>query len=205
MHLAMLGSTRQSVVSRVLTCCGIAVAVPLCEWSLNPNATVHRLVIQYLYSLVYANCIGNLQFAVVPAMWVWSERSSSIVRWSVRAATVLVGTTVGCLVANTVLMAIVRGGYDFRAEFVGSFKISLILSSVAVAVMATFESYKYRLQATAMELKSKELERERALSVATQMRLASLQSRVHPHFLFNTINSISSLVHDDPDRAPKTC
>ncbi len=33
------------------------------------------------------------------------------------------------------------------------------------------------------------------------MRLASLQSRVHPHFLFNTINSISSLVHEDPERA----
>ena len=32
-------------------------------------------------------------------------------------------------------------------------------------------------------------------------RLAALQSRIRPHFLFNTLNTISSLIHDRPDQA----
>ena len=33
--------------------------------------------------------------------------------------------------------------------------------------------------------------------------LASLESRIHPHFLFNTLNSISSLIPEDPARAER--
>lgn len=32
-------------------------------------------------------------------------------------------------------------------------------------------------------------------------RIQSLQSRIHPHFLFNSMNSIASLIHIDPDKA----
>lgn len=41
-------------------------------------------------------------------------------------------------------------------------------------------------------------EQEKLLLVA---RLDALQSQINPHFLFNTLNSISSLVRFDPDRA----
>ncbi len=41
-------------------------------------------------------------------------------------------------------------------------------------------------------------EQERAL---LQARMEALQSQIHPHFLFNTLNSISSLVRFDPDTA----
>ncbi len=32
-------------------------------------------------------------------------------------------------------------------------------------------------------------------------RLAALQSQLHPHFLFNTLHAVSSLIHEDPDAA----
>jgi len=32
-------------------------------------------------------------------------------------------------------------------------------------------------------------------------RLQALQARIHPHFLFNTLNTIASLIHDQPDQA----
>ena len=41
-------------------------------------------------------------------------------------------------------------------------------------------------------------EQERAL---LQARMAALQSQINPHFLFNTLNSVSSLVRFDPDTA----
>ena len=36
---------------------------------------------------------------------------------------------------------------------------------------------------------------------ATTARLAELQSRIRPHFLFNTLNTIASLTRTNPDKA----
>ena len=36
-----------------------------------------------------------------------------------------------------------------------------------------------------------------------EAQLASLESRVQPHFLFNTLNSIAALIHDDPAGAER--
>jgi LytS/YehU family sensor histidine kinase len=41
------------------------------------------------------------------------------------------------------------------------------------------------------------------LKLATEAQLASLESKLHPHFLFNTLNSISALIADDPVLADK--
>ena len=44
----------------------------------------------------------------------------------------------------------------------------------------------------------------RAAALETQLagaRLESLKMQLHPHFLFNTLNAISSLVREDPERA----
>jgi LytS/YehU family sensor histidine kinase len=48
------------------------------------------------------------------------------------------------------------------------------------------------------------LEHERAGKMGLEARLSSLQSRLHPHFLFNTLNAISALIHEDPERAERT-
>jgi two-component system LytT family sensor kinase len=45
--------------------------------------------------------------------------------------------------------------------------------------------------------------REREISLA-QARLQAIQTQLHPHFLFNTLNAISELVHEDAMRAEQT-
>jgi len=53
------------------------------------------------------------------------------------------------------------------------------------------------------------LYRERLLAAAhletclTEARLQALKAQMQPHFLFNTLNAISSLIYDDPPRAVK--
>jgi len=44
-------------------------------------------------------------------------------------------------------------------------------------------------------------ESERQLRIQGQARLQALQARIRPHFLFNSMNTIASLVHDSPDQA----
>jgi two-component system LytT family sensor kinase len=52
------------------------------------------------------------------------------------------------------------------------------------------------LNNTRIEMKLEEQER-----LLLQARMEALQSQINPHFLFNTLNSVSSLVRFDPDTA----
>ena len=52
-------------------------------------------------------------------------------------------------------------------------------------------------------LKRQEVEAARLESQLTSARLDALQDRLQPHFLFNTLNTIGSLVHDAPETADR--
>jgi two-component system LytT family sensor kinase len=55
------------------------------------------------------------------------------------------------------------------------------------------ESQDRKLQAAQLELKTTQLEQR-----LTEARLLNLKAQLHPHFLFNTLNTISAFVEKDP-------
>jgi two-component system sensor histidine kinase AlgZ len=61
---------------------------------------------------------------------------------------------------------------------------------LALILAAIVLRYSYLQQRVALQQRS-----------ALQLRLDALQSRIRPHFLFNTLNSIASLIAVDPQRA----
>src|SRR5204863_1583778 len=68
-----------------------------------------------------------------------------------------------------------------------------------LAVVSGLVSHFYE-QLTA-QLRDTRVQEERAKQLALEAKLASLESRIRPHFLFNTLNSISALIPVDPQRA----
>jgi hypothetical protein len=79
---------------------------------------------------------------------------------------------------------------------------ALIVGPIGIAV-TLYESQRARLDTLTLALRTQELERERASKIAVEARLSSLESRLHPHFLFNTLNTISALIQEDPERAER--
>jgi two-component system, LytTR family, sensor kinase len=51
--------------------------------------------------------------------------------------------------------------------------------------------------------KEKELRASQLEARLARARLQLLQMQLHPHFLFNTLNAISELVHEDPEKADR--
>ena len=92
---------------------------------------------------------------------------------------------------------------DYWPQFLGSLRLAALLTIAAGLTIGIYSTLRERLEETTLQLRTKELERERALKLATEAQLASLESRIHPHFLFNTLNSISSLIPEDPARAER--
>jgi LytS/YehU family sensor histidine kinase len=111
---------------------------------------------------------------------------------------------IGCLLAGLIFVLLGWNPLHFYwQQFFGSLKIATFMTIVGGAVVSMFETMRARLEQTTLQLRTQELERERALKLATEAQLASLESRIHPHFLFNTLNSISSLIPEDPKRAER--
>jgi len=180
----------------------IALIPPFLLLALERDVSWHHLLGCFGYSLIYAHCIGSLAFATMPRVWIASEKAGVWSRWLLRAASAFTAALAGGMIACVVFIAI---GWipasQYWAEFTGSLKISIFLTVLACGIISMYESFRARLEETTLELRTKELERERALKLATEAQLASLESRIHPHFLFNTLNSISSLIPEDPKRA----
>src|SRR5439155_19616802 len=70
-------------------------------------------------------------------------------------------------------------------------------------VVTVYETMETRLDETTVALRTKERDEAEARRLAAEAQLASIESRVQPHFLFNTLNSIAALVHDDPAGAER--
>jgi sensor histidine kinase YesM len=181
----------------------IAILVPLFQSFFDPHATFSFLLHQFFYAVIYSNLIGIPICLVLPVVWTKTLRRSPFVRSSLRGAIVFLSNFVGCLLAGLILRSLIGSQYDYWQEFRSSFGIALILSAIATSFTSLYEAQQARLRNTTTQLQSKELEHERALKLATEARLSSLEARIHPHFLFNTINSVSSLIHEDPVRAER--
>jgi signal transduction histidine kinase len=110
----------------------------------------------------------------------------------------------GCLAAGA--LSLMLGLAPPGAFWETYFRFTRITSVLAIA--AGFVAFFYdrlgaELRQTRIALREKELQEERARKQALEARLSSLESRVHPHFLFNTLNSLSALISVDPVRAER--
>ncbi len=172
--------------------------------ALERDVTQRQLVVCFLYSLVYAHSIGSLAFATMPRVWIASGKFRNWVRWVLRAATAFGAALVGGMLAGVVFVTLGwTPASQYWVQFSGNLKITIFLTVLTGGVISMYENFRARLNETTLQLRTKELERERALKLATEAQLASLESRIHPHFLFNTLNSISSLIPEDPKRAER--
>jgi sensor histidine kinase YesM len=155
--------------------------------------------------LVYSWCIGTLCFVVMDyaADRLW--QLGPVWRYPAFALTFAALGLAGCFAAALVL---VRFGWltpeEFWEEFTSSVRIGVVFTVLIGAAVTAFEVMFHRLRAANEELQRRLLEHERARKLATEARLSSLESRIHPHFLFNTLNSISALVREDPAAAERT-
>jgi two-component system sensor histidine kinase AlgZ len=177
---------------------------PFLNYSFGTHVTASQLWRDFQINLVYAGSIGILAHAIMPGIWWWTRCERTLLKWPVVFASLVSIGLVGCSIAAGLLFALgVFQPQDFWRIYVESLKLCVIVTVVFGSCVVVYKSLKTQLEQTTLELRTNELERERALKLATEARLSSLESRIHPHFLFNTLNSISSLIQDDPQRAER--
>jgi two-component system, LytTR family, sensor kinase len=118
-------------------------------------------------------------------------------RWPLYLATGILGgfldTTIIYGMRIVAFAALGRGLYDYgimRVRYFMELPNQLIFLTMVVAMISYSE---HRRQGREREERIQMLERQ-----VTQAQLETLQMQLHPHFLFNSLNAISSIVYEDP-------
>ena len=180
---------------------GSAAAVPVLVLFLTDIRNPLELGRLFLYALIYANSIGFPAAILLPRIVKGCQRKG----WALVPAIVMslaLATTAGCLVAGVITIEVgLMPRSQYWHEFSNAVRLSTLLALVFGLSAFFYEKTRAQLEATTVKLQQKELEEERARKLAAEARLSSLESRIHPHFLFNTLNSISSLIPVHPERA----
>lgn len=157
-----------------------------------------------LSSFIYANCIGTLIGITVTFGVPRFLGNSAFVRFIRLTPIIFVATLIGVTIAETILSVI--GLSDWKNVFPPrreTFIFSLIIAFIFGFSTFFYESSKAHLARTEEELREKEIAEAEARALASEAQLASLESRIHPHFLFNTLNSIAALIRENPLLAEK--
>jgi LytS/YehU family sensor histidine kinase len=176
----------------------ITVVVPLIGLGNGGRA---GLLGTWAFALVYTNVTSVPALMAGPSI---VERLA-LRRWPLPVAVVM--TTVffaaaGSLVAQALLMWTgIAVPDDFWRQYLNTLSGGLLLAMVFALGAFSYASMRDQLRRTEEKLHEKEVAEVRTGKLIAEARLRSLESRVHPHFLFNTLNSISALITVDPARA----
>jgi sensor histidine kinase YesM len=157
----------------------------------------------WVYALVYANVAG------VPAVFLGRRLVDRLVArgvtlvLAVLASTLLFAALGSLLVQALLTVAGMAVAARFWPEYFEILRATTLLSIGCALGAFFYESMRVRLREAEAQLHAQEIAQERTRKLAAEARLRSLEARLHPHFLFNTLNSISALIAVDPGRAER--
>jgi len=171
-------------------------------WHTPWRATFEAFAVALLFSFCIGPPVATLMPRLGPRIF---SRWAFPLNWAVSVAVMLVLAAAGSLLAISLLTAVgyLQGGQVFAHWFSGALRVSIVVTLTFGIMITAYEMMRAQLDAATLALRTKERDEAEARRLAAEAQLASIESRVQPHFLFNTLNSIAALVHDDPDGAER--
>ncbi len=151
------------------------------------SAGWQQIAVNFMYAFTYSICIGGLGWRILPRVGRYTAHMKPIVRWTTVILSTTILANVGYLIALAIFSTLGLSPWSrYWVNFQGGLRLVVVISVVIGVTVFLYESMRYRLQY------------EAALA-----RLSSLESRLQPHFLFNTLNSISALIPENPAAAER--
>jgi len=185
----MPSSGRRTIMLRLIVT--IIVCAVVAMTLTGPGSSVREIGRSFGISLIFSVSIGVPAYLALTRIGPRCGRYRAPWSWILFLAACVALAIAGCLVSLAILgwMGLFPWSAYWRV-----FKTDL---GLCLVITVAFGGGTFAYETMRGKLDRALLEEERA-------RFASLESRIHPHFLFNTLNSISALIREDPRKAERT-
>lgn len=151
----------------------------------------------YLISFMYAFIIGIVNMICFNTLYRYFS-------WEKQAKILVVIGIIGSVLWSTVAFFIARffhivviEGVDWETfiaqEWAGTYLFSLMIAFIITLAFHAFYFYKY--------LQQSKIKEQEYLAKSNQAQLDALKTQLDPHFLFNSLNVLSALIDEKPDKA----
>ncbi|WP_167848992.1 sensor histidine kinase [Geotoga petraea] len=161
------------------------------------SSTFYRYNINIAISLIFTNSVGYIYF-VIDSLFKRYLRETIEIKIFKRLSKLL-------LIFLSLFLGIELSLFLSRLLLpIQMFSVSeavqnfLMITNIILIFIVVFLGFIYKKLKTDIENEMKENERLEKLNLKSE--LAALQSKINPHFLFNTLNTILDLVYDHPEK-----
>src|SRR3954452_914694 len=193
--MRVIGTNVAAAIAVTVLYSGVTMRTP-------PRQTLEAFAVAMLFSTIIGPMLGIVMPRVGRAV---ACRFSFPFDWVVLLATMVTIAVAGSFIAILILAAIgyLHGAGIVTTWMAGSLKVSIAITLTFGIFLTVVEGMRRQIDEARMALRTKERDEAEARRLAAEAQLASIESRVQPHFLFNTLNSIAALVHQDPSGAER--
>ena len=161
--------------------------------NISPFSGIKTILLKLLLSVGTNSIIG---FLAVAFMYLIEKRIIKNITHFNRNQVLIFFSTILSLFIATICLMIIPITFN---RFIGSYKtvvVQMVLLSILIAFIRILFTYlNHRTQSF---INQKDVEIARMKELKNQAELNALHSRINPHFLYNSLNSIAALAHTDP-------
>lgn len=174
----------------------ITLALTALIWALSQDLDLAEF---FAVSLIVCYCITGFTMAFFACIEKLPLKRRTVFLLYIPAS--IAGTAGGVILAQS----IISGLFDGIVVFRGIRDLpQYIIVGLIVSGFATLFDYMNTTRKEKQRQFEKEKERAAGLEILNRdATIQMLRSRLNPHFLFNTLNTISELIHQDPGKAEK--
>jgi signal transduction histidine kinase len=151
-----------------------------------------------LMSLMFGNVVGLTVFVCSVALYPALRNFTPLVRSVVLAVGLLAGSAAGTAVVVASFRWFVLSD---PGQSLAVFALNAVLALIVGGLAHAYEGMRWRLAESLREVEEVRLVEAELHEQAARAELAALQARINPHFFFNTLNTISALLAEDPAKA----
>jgi len=156
---------------------------------------VTDMVANLVFSTIITLSITNSIYLVA---CIWRSEKNSVWRFIlIYYGCNILGMLIGIELSYLVVSFIFHVPFHFLRHF-DEYRFCFLIVIIVSTIIYFYRAQQGTLNA---RIKQKELDLAKARQLVTQAELQTLQSKINPHFLYNSLNSIASLIRTDADKA----
>lgn len=154
-----------------------------------------NIIMTYIVSILITLAITNV--SIISENIIKKKFSSPVLNVVLNYLLMAIGVLIGSEL-SFIFVSILYKVPFFEINQVGNLKFNLSIGFLVGTII-----YIYQLQRDnyVLKLNEKDAQLIKLSELKTQAELKTLQARINPHFLYNSLNSITSLIHEAPNKA----